>query len=94
MYKADEGVLTSSSLTETESERGLFRLRERERRAREKSQREEPERLGRWTFLRRLAPMAGSVSCWRVEGRDTTTIGARAGELYEEHKQNRKNTIE
>ena len=61
MYKADEGVLTSSSLTETESERGLFRLRERERRAREKSQREEPERLGRWTFLRRLAPMAGSV---------------------------------
>ena len=35
MYKADEGVLTSSSLTETESERGLFRLREPERRARE-----------------------------------------------------------
>ena len=81
MYKADEGVLTSSSLTETESERGLFRMRERERRAREIMTVDLSEKAGSDGWLR---------FCRRVEGRDTTTIGARAGELYEEHKQNRR----
>ena len=57
MYKADEGVLTSSSLTETEvRERPLPAAR-----AREKSQREEPERRAREIMTVDLTEKAGSV---------------------------------
>ena len=77
MYKADEGGLTSSSLTETESERGLFRLRERERRARE-------------IMTVDLTEKAGSVFAGEFKAEIPQQSEPGQGELYEEHKQNRR----